>query len=937
MIVGSAITVDPPLPLAKSDRHRTFLIMKPVKILFLAANPTDQAPLRTDDERRKIDVEIIKSGRSALVKLFYEPGIRRDQLIEALGKHRPDIVHFAGHGSSEDAIVLLDADGNSAPLDTESVAELFRLKGKSVKLVLLNACYSKAQAEAIIRHVPCAIGMNRAIPDDTALSFATTFYQGLVQGEPIQTAFESSLFQIGGPRGPARDGGPRDLNAAAGQLPLVIPELISAPGSEPATLKLVDEEQRDESSSDTLRSPLKAPRTGAEKPRGSHRSHGLPVDRGLGNAAGVSLLFLAGAYLLFRLLIGLGIVELVAFLPWWLWIPAVLLVALGLVLLSPLPYRRSRLLEPDRLRVHKDDPAHFFGRKEDLDRLLDCCRTHFQTNLVGESGSGKSTLVRMGLLRHWDPKHVVPIDEWGQDWDEGPRRALVALHRFLNEDGEPVLVVFDQLDDYQARHRDRFLEPGGTTWKSAGDIEKASPYWHSLARLVQEGRVRVLFVTRADAAIGLDSVRFVKQPKNNQLGRLDAAYVDPLLDTLTRPEDGAEVVSDPQFGWERLKQRLSRDLQTDGFVLPIQMAVTLRALRYLPSLTSEAYARAGGVRGLEALWIERVAVEIATALNMDRRNVLGILSRLVDRQSQKTVAARTEELAQEVEAQDQPKLVQALEMLEDREIIRRTVATQFSAGETAWQLDHDFLSRGVAEAERRMNRWQTRLDEMYRAWKTAESGLSHWWGGLLDPWTQVVLLFQKLRGRLRYGATRGYAAQSLARFAPYLLAFGLVGVTGRWVLEERDAEKARGFLRSIGGPRDHGAGMAAALRPGRRVAFGAPEVPGARPERSGRRGTHRTALSARRPGGRRPGPQVPGRDPRLGDHAGAQQSQQPSSDTQNCVDPGAQSLRTPLQRTIQGIGPGMDRGGPGGGPGTRNGSPRRAHRDSTHLRGDTIQ
>jgi hypothetical protein len=50
--------------------------MKPVKILFLSANPTDYALLRTDDERRKIDVEIICSGRSESVKLVYEPAIR---------------------------------------------------------------------------------------------------------------------------------------------------------------------------------------------------------------------------------------------------------------------------------------------------------------------------------------------------------------------------------------------------------------------------------------------------------------------------------------------------------------------------------------------------------------------------------------------------------------------------------------------------------------------------------------------------------------------------------------------------------------------------------------------------------------------------------------------------------------------------------------------
>src|SRR5262249_5421572 len=158
---------------------------------------------------------------------------------------RPDIVHFAGHGSSDDAIVLESREGESEPVESEDLAELFRLQGQTVKLVLLNACYSQAQAEALIRHVPCAIGMNSAIPDEMAIAFASTFYQGLVQRESIQTAFNTSLLQIGRFRGSAVREDPRDLRPTKSSAPRVIPELLRGVGVDPASLKLVDGELQD--------------------------------------------------------------------------------------------------------------------------------------------------------------------------------------------------------------------------------------------------------------------------------------------------------------------------------------------------------------------------------------------------------------------------------------------------------------------------------------------------------------------------------------------------------------------------------------------------------------------------------------------------------------------------------------------------------------------
>jgi hypothetical protein len=59
-----------------------------------------------------------------------------------------------------------------------------------LECVVLNACYSEAQANAIAQHIPYVIGMSDAIFDKTALKFAVGFYDALGDGWSYEKAFE---------------------------------------------------------------------------------------------------------------------------------------------------------------------------------------------------------------------------------------------------------------------------------------------------------------------------------------------------------------------------------------------------------------------------------------------------------------------------------------------------------------------------------------------------------------------------------------------------------------------------------------------------------------------------------------------------------------------------------------------------------------------------
>jgi len=66
----------------------------------------------------------------------------------------------------------------------------------NVRLVVLNACYSKEQAEAIIDSIDCAIGMKTEIGDDAAIRFAAQFYSALGFGLSVKTAFDQGTANL---------------------------------------------------------------------------------------------------------------------------------------------------------------------------------------------------------------------------------------------------------------------------------------------------------------------------------------------------------------------------------------------------------------------------------------------------------------------------------------------------------------------------------------------------------------------------------------------------------------------------------------------------------------------------------------------------------------------------------------------------------------------
>jgi hypothetical protein len=139
-------------------------------ILFLSANPAQTDPLDLIKECNLINQKLRSSAGRELFKLEQRHDISIKWLIEELLNYNPQILHFSGHGSEKSALIFKNENnGRIEQVPPSALSRLFKVLGKKIDLVFLNACYTEKQARAIAEHVNCVIGMSDAIPDDTAI------------------------------------------------------------------------------------------------------------------------------------------------------------------------------------------------------------------------------------------------------------------------------------------------------------------------------------------------------------------------------------------------------------------------------------------------------------------------------------------------------------------------------------------------------------------------------------------------------------------------------------------------------------------------------------------------------------------------------------------------------------------------------------------------
>jgi hypothetical protein len=172
------------------------MLPEKIKVLFLAANPQDWSQMRLDEEMRLIKQKLRASKYRDSVELLSEWAVRPGDILQALNEHQPHIVHFSGHGSDAEEIVLQYDAGRSKLVTKEAITATMSTMADNIRVVLFNACFSSGQAEAVTQHVDVAIGMADAIGDEAARVFAAQFYSAIGFGRSVQDAFNQAKTEM---------------------------------------------------------------------------------------------------------------------------------------------------------------------------------------------------------------------------------------------------------------------------------------------------------------------------------------------------------------------------------------------------------------------------------------------------------------------------------------------------------------------------------------------------------------------------------------------------------------------------------------------------------------------------------------------------------------------------------------------------------------------
>ena len=167
-----------------------------IRILFLSANPWTTGRILVDEEAREIFERIQEGPHRDRFELHKHTATRAIDLQRLLLLYKPHIVHFSGHASKKHKLILGGAHGRGKTVDQQGLAEVLGLYNHHLRLVVLNACFTKTQARSIAAVIDYSVGTGKGIGDKGSVAFAGAFYRALGFGKSIREAFNSARAEL---------------------------------------------------------------------------------------------------------------------------------------------------------------------------------------------------------------------------------------------------------------------------------------------------------------------------------------------------------------------------------------------------------------------------------------------------------------------------------------------------------------------------------------------------------------------------------------------------------------------------------------------------------------------------------------------------------------------------------------------------------------------
>jgi hypothetical protein len=196
-ISDEEMTIRPLRPFLEQVVPERNELARTITILFLAADSSNLSRLRLGEELREIQEKLQLAKLRERFNLQQRLSVRPADISQALLDVQPQIVHYSGHGAPDNGgLYIEDKLGNAQLVGADALASLFEQFVDQITCIVLNACYSEAQAKAIAKYIPHVIGMNNVMDDKASIAFTIGFYQALGAGRTIEDAFKLGRIQI---------------------------------------------------------------------------------------------------------------------------------------------------------------------------------------------------------------------------------------------------------------------------------------------------------------------------------------------------------------------------------------------------------------------------------------------------------------------------------------------------------------------------------------------------------------------------------------------------------------------------------------------------------------------------------------------------------------------------------------------------------------------
>lgn len=167
-----------------------------VCILFLSANPWTTSRILVDEEAREIFEKLQEGSFRERFVLYNHSATRPSDVQRLLLMYRPHIVHFSGHGSKRQKLILGGIPGRGKQIDRQGLVQVLSLYRRHVRLVFLNACFTRMHARLLSEVIDYSVGASKPIGDKEGVAFAGAFYRALAFGNSVKEAFDSATAEV---------------------------------------------------------------------------------------------------------------------------------------------------------------------------------------------------------------------------------------------------------------------------------------------------------------------------------------------------------------------------------------------------------------------------------------------------------------------------------------------------------------------------------------------------------------------------------------------------------------------------------------------------------------------------------------------------------------------------------------------------------------------